>query len=130
MLVQKSNFMPQKISSLSKTWLRQCPSYHCYGWSLHPGHITLVWTYFIQKKWIGRAKKKKIECPLTRLELDTMTMNELCYTSYNRICKSRRDRTRKSLCPIPHYVIQTQCDPRMLQQNAAPLHTKHVTPFF
>ena len=27
-----------------------------------------------------------------------------------------RDRTRKSLCAIPDYVIQTQCDQRMLRQ--------------
>ena len=40
------------------------------------------------------------------------------------------DRTRKSLCAIPYYVIQTQCDQRTLRQNAAPLYTKHVTSFF
>ena len=38
-----------------------------------------------------------------------------------------RDRTRKSLCAIPYYVFQTQCDQRKLGKNAATLYTKHVT---
>ena len=41
-----------------------------------------------------------------------------------------RDSTRKSLCAIPYYVIQTQCHERTLRQNAASLSTKHVTSFF
>ena len=42
-----------------------------------------------------------------------------------------RDRTRKSLCAIPYYVIQTQWDQNAPpRQNAPPLYTMHVTSFF